>query len=120
MNNDERVDLINRVCEWVFDNTESWEFRNTGINLAYLVWAIAADTSWVGPDDEVSDDQQELIRIIKENPNGLWDELVKQRLVADPDAMLIEIHVRGGVAYPPEHVPGGIRVEIIDHDNEGR
>lgn len=119
MNNDERIGLINRVCEWVFDNTESWEFRSIGVSVAYLVWAIAAGTSWIGPDDEFSDEQQELVRIIKENPNGLWGELVKAHLITEPDT-LIEIHVRGGIAYPPEHVPNGIRVEIIDHDEERR
>jgi len=32
----------------------------------------------------------------------------------------VEIHVRGGVAYGPEEedLPAGIRVQIIDHDNE--
>lgn len=31
----------------------------------------------------------------------------------------VEIHVRGGVAYPPDDdLPPGIRVVIVDHDNE--
>ena len=32
---------------------------------------------------------------------------------------VIEIHVRGGVAYGPEDngLPPGVRVEITDHDN---
>ena len=29
----------------------------------------------------------------------------------------IDIHVRGGVAYPPENCPSWIKVNIIDHDN---
>lgn len=32
----------------------------------------------------------------------------------------ITIHVRGGVAYPPERLPKHVKVRIIDHDNEGR
>ncbi|VGO15111.1 hypothetical protein PDESU_03691 [Pontiella desulfatans] len=36
------------------------------------------------------------------------------------NAETVEIHVRGGVAYAPddEDLPSGIRVVIIDHDNE--
>lgn len=29
----------------------------------------------------------------------------------------VKVHVYGGVAYPPENLPEGIEVEIIDHDN---
>ena len=116
MNNNERIELINRVCEWVFNNTESFEHLNIGSDLSYLVWAIAANSTWLGKDDDWN---KELINVIKANPNGLWDELVKQEIVDEPGT-LIEIHVRGGLAYPPEHVPNGIRVEIIDHDEERR
>lgn len=37
---------------------------------------------------------------------------------SDPAGLqVVEIHVRGGVAYPPEDLPPGIRVLIVDHDN---
>jgi len=32
----------------------------------------------------------------------------------------ITVHVRGGVAYPPNRLPKHVRLNIIDHDNEGR
>ena len=34
--------------------------------------------------------------------------------------IVIVIEVSGGVAYPPDELPEGIEVKIIDHDNEGR
>ena len=56
--------------------TESWAPDRIGLGLAYLFWAIVAgdghpfDTT-IGPKDEYA----ELVKILKSNPNGLWDEL---------------------------------------------
>ena len=72
----QRLELIRRVADWCYDQTESWAPDRIGLGLAYLFWAIAAgdgqpfDTT-IGPKDE----HGELVKILKANPNGLWDEL---------------------------------------------
>ena len=76
MNAEHRLELIRRVADWGYDNTESWAPNRIGLGLAYLFWAIASDDSQpfdttIGPKDEYA----ELVRILKANPNGLWDEL---------------------------------------------
>ena len=77
MNAEQRLELIRRVADWCYDQTESWAPNRIGLGLAYLVWAIAAgdgqpfDTT-IGPQDEYA----ELVKLLKSNPNGLWDELV--------------------------------------------
>ena len=38
-----RVDLINRVARWCYDQTESWQTQSFGTGLAYLFWAIASN-----------------------------------------------------------------------------
>lgn len=52
-----------------------------------------------------------------ENMDALEDRDVK-----GCSEQVIEIHVRGGVAYEPEdsELPSGIRIKIVDHDNESR
>ena len=76
MNADQRLELIRRVADWCYDQTESWAPDRIGLGLAYLFWAIAAadgqpfDTT-IGPQDEYA----ELVQLLKSNPNGLWDEL---------------------------------------------
>ena len=76
MNAEQRLELIRRVADWCYDNTESWAPDRIGLGLAYLFWAIAAndgqpfDTT-IGPKNEYA----ELVRILKANPNGLWAEL---------------------------------------------
>ena len=73
----QRLELIRRVADWCYDQTESWVPDRIGLGLAYLFWAIAAgdgqpfDTT-IGPQDEYT----ELVQILKANPNGLWDQLV--------------------------------------------
>lgn len=32
----------------------------------------------------------------------------------------VTVHVRGGVAYPPDKLPPHVKLRIMDHDNEGR
>ena len=39
---EQRCELIRRVADWCFDETESWEPDNIGTGLAYLFWAIAS------------------------------------------------------------------------------
>lgn len=76
MNAEQRLELIRRVADWCYDQTESWAPDRIGLGLAYLFWAIAAgdgqpfDTT-VGLQDEYAG----LVKILKANPNGLWDEL---------------------------------------------
>ena len=118
MNYKERITLINRIAKWVFDHTESFEYRNIGSDLAYLVWAIADDGDpWL---DKHDSKDRELVYILKGNPNDLWKTLVEEGLVVEEPTTKIEIHVLGGVAHPPDKLPPGIELEIIDHDNERR
>ena len=74
---EERCALAGRVARWCHDQTESWGHGRFGEGLAYLLWAIVAndgqpfDTA-IGPTEEYA----ELVRLLKSNPNGLWDQLV--------------------------------------------
>ena len=73
---EQRLDLISRVADWCYDQTESWAPHRIGLGLAYLFWAIAADDgqpfdTTIGPEEQYS----ELVRLLKSNPNGLWSEL---------------------------------------------
>ena len=74
---EERCALADRVARWCYDSTESWGHGRFGEGMAYLLWAIVAndgqpfDTT-IGPKDEYG----ELVKILKSNPNGLWDQLV--------------------------------------------
>ena len=74
----ERIDLIDRVCTWCFDNTESWGIDEIGTGLAYLSWAVAADDG--EPFDfltkEVPDYYRKFKELLQSNPNGLWQELL--------------------------------------------
>ena len=76
MNAEQRLELIRRVADWCYDQTESWAPDRIGLGLAYLFWAIAAndgqpfDTT-IGPTEEYA----ELVKLLKGNPNGLWNEL---------------------------------------------
>ena len=76
MNAEQRLELIQRVADWCYDRTESWNHDRIGVGLAYLFWAIAAgdgqpfDTT-IGPKDEYA----ELVKLLKSNSNGLWDDL---------------------------------------------
>ena len=76
MNAEQRLELIRRVADWCYGHAESWRPDRIGLGLAYLFWAIAAgdgqpfDTT-IGPKDEYA----ELAKLLKSNPNGLWDEL---------------------------------------------
>ena len=77
---EERCNLIARVASWCFDNTESWEPDNIGTGLAYLFWAIASPGRVVPFDATLENSggtYDELIRILKDNPNGLFEELVE-------------------------------------------
>ena len=75
----ECTSLIDRVAQWCFDNTNSWEPDNVGTGLAYLFWAIASPGRVV-PFDATPGNSggtyDELIRILESNPNGLLEELV--------------------------------------------
>ena len=78
-----RCALIDRVADWVYDNTESWEPDNIGLGLAYLFWSIADangepfDSTLFKTDEGYS----ELVKLLKQNPNGLWEELVKEGFI---------------------------------------
>ena len=73
---EQRLELIRRVADWCYDNTESWVPDRIGLGLAYLFWAIAAEDgqpfdTTIGSEDEYA----ELVKLLKSNPNGLWSEL---------------------------------------------
>ncbi len=80
---EERCALIDRVCDWCFDNTESWEVGDIGTGLAYLSWAVAADDG--EPFDfltkEIPDYYRKFKELLQSNPNGLWQELVERNFV---------------------------------------
>lgn len=77
----DRLDLINRVAQWCFDQTETWEEPGLGDGLAYLLWAIASS------DDEALDTRitpekyAHLTSLLKSHPHRLWDELVKAKAI---------------------------------------
>ena len=76
---EERCALIDRVAQWCFDNTESWEYRNVGTGLTYLFWAIASPGQVVPFDATLANTggwYDELVRILESNPNGLLKELI--------------------------------------------
>lgn len=75
----ECVALIDRVAQWCFDQTESWEPDNIGVGLAYLFWAIASPGTVVPFDATLENSDgtyDELVRILESNPNGLLKELI--------------------------------------------
>ena len=76
MTSNQRVDLLNRVARWCYDQTESWQGHSIGMGLAYLFWAIAANDGQPFDTTIYPEQYAELIKILKSNPNGLWDELV--------------------------------------------
>ena len=84
MNAEQRLELIQRVADWCYDQTECWGPDRIGLGLAYLFWTIAADDgqpfdTTIGPKDEYG----ELIKLLKANPNGLWDELVEGGFITE-------------------------------------
>ena len=76
---EERLALINRVAQWCFDKTNSWEPDNIGTGLAYLFWVIAAPGSeapFLCGREESGETYDALVDLIKSNPNGLWQQLL--------------------------------------------
>lgn len=71
----ERVDLINRVARWCYDHTESWQEQYIGVGLAYLFWAIAANDGQSFDTSVMPEEYDDLVAILKSNPNDLWNEL---------------------------------------------
>ena len=78
-----RVTLIQRVAQWCFDNTESWEPQHIGEDLAYIMWAIAQhDGAVVIPRRSRSGEPQTAAEVLAQNPNGLYETLVKYKIMA--------------------------------------
>ena len=75
MTSKQRLDLINRMAQWCYDQTESWGHGRFGEGMAYLLWAIAANDGQPFDSSICPEDYAELVLILKSNPNGLWDEL---------------------------------------------
>ena len=75
----ERCQLSERAAHWCFDNTESFDDKNVGIGLAYLLWSIAAGDGH--PFDATLENSfglyKELVRLLRANPNGLMKELIE-------------------------------------------
>ena len=82
---DDRCMLINRVIRWCHDNCADFGQNNIGSGLAYLCWAIADDTS--EPFDvsvkTTGVHYAEFVKLLKSNPNGLWDTLVAEGVITD-------------------------------------
>ena len=84
MNADKRCALMDRVARWCFDHTEGWEYNNIGVGLAYLFWVIASPASGDAFDATAKNSGNayaELIRVLKQNGNGLFEELVKEGFI---------------------------------------
>lgn len=71
----QRLDLINRVCQKAYDETESWRSEDlVGVELAFLCWAIASDlesasnsVDWI--------DNPPILKLFKEwfpRPDPVW------------------------------------------------
>ena len=80
-----RCDLINRTAQWCFDQTESWEHKNIGTGLAYLFWAISSTdgSPFLCGREEAGETYEELVALIKSNPNGLWQTLTASGFVIE-------------------------------------
>ena len=77
---EQRCDLANRVAQWCFDNTNSWEQDNIGTGLAYLLWSITGSDKICAFDATLENSggtYDELVKVLKANPNGLAEELVE-------------------------------------------
>ena len=70
-----RVDLINRVARWCYDQTESWQTQSFGTGLAYLFWAIASNDGQPFDTSVLPDEYAGLLAVLKSNPHGIWSEL---------------------------------------------
>ena len=66
--------LIERVSEFAFENVESYRNDTTGVaaDLAYLLWAIAADSSFLWGNEKPDG----LIKLLLENDTELLKELM--------------------------------------------
>jgi 6-phosphogluconate dehydrogenase len=75
-----RIHLIERCCQWVFDNSDGFETDHIGEGLAYLVWAIVCDDGQP-LDTTLSFKYDALVRILRTNPNGLLRSLIKHHFI---------------------------------------
>ena len=77
MTHEERCILANRLASWCFDNTESWDRENIGADLACVLWAITEN------DQNPGRPRLPFIKLVKSNPNGLWEELMLHKVVKE-------------------------------------
>ena len=73
---EERCALADRVARWCYDQAESWGHGRFGEGLAYLLWAIVANDGQPFDSTLCPADYAELVKLLKGNPNGLWNELI--------------------------------------------
>jgi hypothetical protein len=59
-NSEEKIKLINRVMETMYDSTES--FEEVGCQLSYLVWSISSGNVFQGEDGSANSFVQLLLR----------------------------------------------------------
>lgn len=74
---DARLSLVESVAQTVFDNTESFNDRNVGTDLAYLIMAIVSEKDWAEVDWTVEGygGECELLRLLEETfpqYNPVW------------------------------------------------
>ena len=95
-----RLVLIDRVAQWCFDQTNSWEYRNIGTGLAYLFWAIASPGTGAQFDATLANTggwYDELVKILASNPNGLLKELVDGGFIlVDPKSVRRRLKAQKG------------------------
>jgi hypothetical protein len=61
-----KLQLIEDIAQFCYDETESWSHDDIGLHLAYLFWAIAADTR--------IDYHEPLATLLRRN-ESLWDRV---------------------------------------------
>lgn len=76
---EDRINLIDRIYSWLFDNTESWLqaglWFNVGLN--YLIWSIAAGDGTGLDTTSEQTEYKSLVDMLRANPNGLLEELIQ-------------------------------------------
>lgn len=76
MTDKDKIDLINDVAEFIYEETVTFEYDGVGSTAAYLFWAIAADTSI-----DVTDIERSTVNMLRSNKE-LWNR-VKEFIIEE-------------------------------------